>query len=97
MMSLDVDVPGDLLQCAEDLQLVRIHLRVSGTEGKVLINLLKPVEGGVENSETALENCAVAEVFNVASVNRVGKLTNLWTRSVTWNTFSIMSLKIFKF
>ena len=94
MMRLDVDVSCDLLECAENLQLIRIHFGISGSKGEVLINLLEPIEGGVKNSEAALEDGAVAEVFNVSRVNRVGELTNLWTRAVTGNTFTIISLKI---
>ena len=96
MVRLDVDVSSDLIQCAEHLQLVRIHLWISWTEGEVLIDLLEAIEGGVKDREAALENSAVAEVFNVARVDRVGKLTNLRTRSVAGNTFAVMSLKIFQ-
>lgn len=96
MMGLNVDVAGHLLQGAEHLQPVRIHGGVAGSEREVLVDLLKAIEGGVENCQAAFENSTVAEILNVSRVNCIRKLTDFGTGSVTWFTFSVFSLKYFK-
>ena len=74
VVSLDVDVAGDLLQRGEHLQSVRVHSGVARPECEVGPDLLEPVESGVEDGEAALEDGAVPEVLDseVNSLQRHG-------------------------
>ena len=93
IVRLDIDVARDLLQRGEHLQPVRVHGRVAGPECKVVPDLLEPVECRVKDGEAALEHSAVPEVLDVPGVDCVGKLTDLGTRAITWNTFAILGLQ----
>ena len=93
MMRLDVDVPCHLLQGLEHLQFVRVHLGIARSEGEVLVDLLEPVEAGVEDGEAALQDGAVLEALDVSGVDRVGELADLGTGPVTGHTLPVNSLQ----
>ena len=75
MVGLDVDEPGHLAQRLKVLQLGRIHGGMARTEGEVGVDLLEPVEGGVEDGEAALYHRAVAEGLDVAGVDNITLFT----------------------
>ena len=93
VVGLDVDEARDLRQSAEHLQPVGVHGGVAGTEGEVLVDLLEPVEAGVEDGEAALQDGAVLEALDVASVDRVGELADLGAGPVTGHTLPVNSLQ----
>ena len=93
VVGLDVDEARDLRQSAEHLQPVGVHGGVARTEGEVLVDLLEPVEAGVEDGEAALQDGAVLEALDVASVDRVGELADLGAGPVTGHTLPVNSLQ----
>ena len=92
VVRLDVDVARHLLERAEHLQLVGVHGGVAGPEGEVGPDLLEPVECGVEDGEAALQHRAVAEVLDVAGVDRVGELADLGAGAVAGDTLPVLRL-----
>ena len=94
VLGLDVDEAGHLGEGAEHLQLAGVHRGVARPEGEVLVDLLEPVEAGVEDGEAALQDGAVLEALDVAGVDRVGELADLGTGTVTWDTLALHSLEI---
>ena len=77
VLGLDVDEAGHLGEGAEHLQLAGVHRGVARPEGEVLVDLLEPVEAGVEDGEAALQDGAVLEALDVADVDRAGELADL--------------------
>ena len=94
VVSLDVDEASDLSEGAEHLQLTGVHRGVARPEGEVLVDLLEPVEAGVEDGEAALQDGAVLETLNIPGVHRVGELADLGTGPVTGHTLALHSLQI---
>ena len=92
IVSLDVDVARDFLQCGEHLEPVRVHGGVTGAECEVVPDLLEPVEGRVQDGEAPLEDGAVPEVLDVPGVDSVRELADLGTGAVTGDAFSLLSL-----
>lgn len=67
--ALDVEVARDLLERAEDLQLVRVHAAVARPEAVVVEDLLEAREGPVQDGDGALDDGAVLELVYVARVH----------------------------
>ena len=94
VVSLDVDEAGHFSQGAEHLQLAGVHRWGARPECEVLVDLLEPIEAGVENGETSLQDGAVLETLDVPGVHRVGELADLGTGAVTGDTLALNSLEI---
>ena len=94
VVSLNVYVTSHFFQSTEHFEFLNdAWLGIWGTKRKILIYLLEPIEGRVQDGETPLENCAVPERVDIASVNHVSKMTNLRTGTIAGDAFSINSLK----
>ena len=63
------------------------------SERQVGIDLLKPVEGRVQDGDAALDDGAVLEVVDVEAVDGVAKVTRLRARSVARHAFPVQSLR----
>ena len=51
MMRLYVQVSGDFMQGGQDFQFNRIHSRITGSKGKILINILVSIETWIQNGD----------------------------------------------
>ena len=95
MVSLDVDVASDFFDGGEQVKPGGIHGRIARTKGEVLVDLLKPIECAVKDSQASLNDSTILEALNVARVYDVTEMAGLWTSTVTGNTFSNHSLQIY--
>lgn len=89
VVTLNVEESGDLLQSAEDLELVGVHRLVAGTESEVRVYVLIALETLVQYRYRALDDCAVLETVDVTGVNLVDAATSLWTGTVARYTLAV--------
>ena len=93
MRRLDVDKSGDFLQSGENLQPVRMHPRVSGTESEIRINLLESVERVIQDRQRSFNDGTISEGFDVPRVDDVNSLALLRARPVTDDALSVNRLR----
>ena len=93
ILSLDVEIAGDLLDRGKHFQLDWIHGSVPRPEGEVFVEVLESGEAGVEDGDGALDDGAVLEGVDVSGMKGVGKVANLRTRTVARNALAIFGLE----
>lgn len=94
MEGLDVEVAGDFLQGAENLESVGMHARVAFAEREVVVDVLVAGERVVQDGERALDDGAVLEVVDVARVHGNITLARLGTRTVARHALAIDRLLV---
>jgi hypothetical protein len=93
ILSLDVEIAGDLFDRGQHFQLDWIHGSVSRPEGEVFVEVLESGEAGVEDGDGPLDDGAVLEGVDVSGMKGVGKVANLRTGTVARNALAIFGLE----
>lgn len=90
MVTLDVNVAGDLAQRREHLQSIRMHFNEARSKREVRIHLLKPIETLIQYLQRTLDNGAIAERIDIARMNDAHAGTRLRTGTIARYTFTIL-------
>lgn len=92
VVPLDVEESRDLLQRAEHLQLVRVHLLVPFAKAEVLVNVLEALEALVEDRDRAFDDRAVLEAVYVPGVHLLDALAGLRAGPVAGHALAVQGL-----
>ncbi len=92
MVTLDIQITGNLFQSAENFQFVGLHGRYFRTDAVIFVDLLKSLEGLIQDRDGTLDYGTVFKRGDVQIVHHRNAFARLRAGTIAGNTFSIQSL-----